>query len=356
MTPLPQHEDGIVRNAFGAVNRARLIELYFASRPTPPIDARSAWQHVYKLLLWTDQTTGLAHCYESDKCQPGKRWYGRSLAFHDWLADQFGTSPGDLAKDLDWLFLKAVADLAAVIVRNAARAKETAARQREPYAGRGLPLPGEDIELVGLVRDVLGAHLLDNVPNETWQVLVQRIRQYLAMENKRKNLVGEGFEDVLAEVLRRTLANGAAKVHTRTLLQELPGFNRARRGDKPNKVDLAIVRPGNRTLVTAKWSVRADREKQFAADFGDYVSAESDGKPFEYVFVTNEFDPARLLRACDKIAGNAPMFSHVVHISTDAVKATYGATDDPTMMGVKHHIDSGRLISLEHWIGMLDSA
>jgi hypothetical protein len=72
-------------------------------------------------------------------------------------------------------------------------------------------------------------------------------------------------------------------------------------------------------------SVRADREKQFAADYDDYLAAESDRKPFEYVFVTNEFDPARLMRACENLAGNAPMFAHVVHINTDALRATYVA-------------------------------
>jgi hypothetical protein len=86
-----------------------------------------------------------------------------------------------------------------------------------------------------------------------------------------------------------------------------------------------------RTLVTAKWSARADREKQFVVDFNDYVAAESDGKPFHYVFVTNEFDPARLMRACEKLAVNAPMFTHVVHISTDAVRATYGKPEEPSM-------------------------
>ena len=74
----------IVRAAFGAKNRSRLIDVYFASQRDTV--ASLAWSHVYRLLLWADQTTGLAHCYESDKCQPGKNWYARSLAFHDWLS------------------------------------------------------------------------------------------------------------------------------------------------------------------------------------------------------------------------------------------------------------------------------
>lgn len=145
-------------------------------------------------------------------------------------------------------------------------------------------------------------------------------------------------------------------MRTRPILQDLPGFARTRQGDKPNKVDVAVLRPDARSLVTAKWSVRADREKQFATDFGDYVAAESAGQPFQYVFVTNEFDPARLTRACDKLAVNAPMFSHVVHISTDALVATYGAAPEHTMERVLQHIANSRLVSLQKWIGMLDGA
>src|SRR4051812_11636599 len=61
-----------VKGAFGAKNRARLIDLYFAERARTHAPS---FEHVYRLLLWIDQTTGLAHCYESDKSQPGKNWY-----------------------------------------------------------------------------------------------------------------------------------------------------------------------------------------------------------------------------------------------------------------------------------------
>ena len=112
--------------------------------------------------------------------------------------------------------------------------------------------------------------------------------------------------------------------------------------------------------MTAKWSVRADREKQFHADFSDYVAAESSGRPFQYVLATNEFDPARLVRACEVLSGNNPLFSRVVHISTDALKATYGSfanqvpkPQDATMRKVLEHIETGRLMSLERWLSTL---
>lgn len=350
--------DGAVKSAFGAVNRAKLIDAYFARQAEASISPEKAWEHVYQLLLWVDQTTGLGHCYESDKSQPGKRWYARSLAFHDWVSTSFNVAPNDVAKKIDWLFLRASEDLAAYVIRRAEKDVAKAASQRKPYEGRGFPKPGEDPELVSIVKEALGEYLGSEPPSEVWTKLVQRVRQYLALDNKRKNLVGEGFEDVIAQVIRRTCKRDDMQVYARRALHELPGFNRMRTGDKPNKVDVAVVRPSMRTLVTAKWSVRADREKQFVTDFADYVSAESDRKPFEYVFVTNEFDPARLMRACEQLSGNALMFHHVVHISTDAIKATYGQSSDgkdeaDSMGRVLRHIDEGRLISLEQWLAGL---
>ena len=351
-------ESGSVKSAFGAANRARLINEYFSGQSDSSIAPDHAWAHVYRLLLWVDQTTGLGHCYESDKSQPGKRWYSRSLAFHDWASAALSTSPGGLALEIDWLFRKAADDLAKHVLRRAAKVTAKAESQRQPYQGRGFPKPGEDPELIAIVRDTLGTHLNSDPPPEVWEQLVQRVRQYLALDNKRKNLVGEGFEDVISQVLQRTCRRSDMQVFTRRALHELPGFNRARAGAKPNKVDVAVIRPSARTLVTAKWSVRADREKQFVTDFADYVNAESDNKPFEYVFVTNEFDPARLMRACEQLAGNGLMFKHVVHISTDAIKATYSLSggeqgEAASMRSVLGHIDAGRLIGLEQWLNQI---
>jgi hypothetical protein len=77
--PNPARE--FVARAFGAENRARLLARYVDDHPL--VTSANAWQHIYRLLLWIDRTTALAHCYESDKAQPGRAWYGRSLAFHD---------------------------------------------------------------------------------------------------------------------------------------------------------------------------------------------------------------------------------------------------------------------------------
>ncbi|TBY86214.1 hypothetical protein [Rhizobium leguminosarum] len=352
-------EKDAVDRAFGAENRNRLIDRYFDTSASDGITPTNAWQHVYRLLLWSDPTTGLAHCYESDKSQPGKPWYARSLAFHEWVCSELGTGPDALGHEIDWLFIRACADLAEAMLRRETRLTEVAAEQRLPYQNRGFPEPGADPELAAIIQDTLRPYLAQEPQEEIWREVTQRVRQFLAVQNKRKNLVGEGFEDVLAQVVRRACDVHEASVRTRSLLYEIPGFNRARQGGKENKVDLAVIRPSMRTLVTAKWSVRADREKQFPTEYDEYINAESESRKFQYVFVTNEFDPARLMRACENLHRNSLMFDYVVHINTNAVRATYGDLSrvrdsaGSSRRRVIEHIDAGRLISLEQWLAAL---
>lgn len=349
-------ENKAVERAFGADNRNRLIDRYFDTEAPEGVTPENAWKHVYRLLLWSDPTTGLAHCYESDKSQPGKPWYARSLAFHDWLCSGLGVAPGELAHEIDWLFIKACADLSDAMLRREAKLAEVAARQRQRYHNRGFPEPGADPELAQIIEDALKPFLGSAPPEDVWRAVTQKARQFLAVQNKRKNLVGEGFEDVLAQVVRRACNAPEDEVLTRSLLYQIPGFNRARHGTKENKVDLAIVRPAMRTIVTAKWSVRADREKQFPAEYAEYINAEATGKQFQYVFVTNEFDPARLMRACENLHSNSHMFDYVVHINPDAVRAAYGSPAEASGAGnvsqrkVIEFIEQGRLIGLEQWL------
>ncbi|MFT3897390.1 MAG: hypothetical protein QM719_06805 [Thermomonas sp.] len=369
-----------ISSAFGAENRERIIDEYFSEKAASSIEPSQAWEHVYQLLLWVDQTTGLGHCYESDKSQPGKVWYARSLAFHKWISDSLKSTPNEVATKIDWLFIRAAEDLAAYVLKNSTKLAEKAVKQREPYKDSAFPKPGENPELVAIIKTTLGEHLADP-PEELWNQLVQKVRQYFALDNKRKNLVGEGFEDVLSQIVKRACRREGLEVHTRSLLRKLRGFENFRMGEKQIKVDLAILKPNMRTIVTVKWSVRADRERQFTSDFADYLKAESSGQPFEYVFVTNEFDPARLMRACEQLNGNTHLFAHVVHINTEAIKATYqppaldkekakdvakkkvttnksrgdSKSEESSMQKVLQFIESGRLISLEQWLKNLEA-
>jgi hypothetical protein len=346
---------------FGEENRTRLLGEYFQGRGR--VEPAETWRHVYRLLLWVDRTTGLAHCYESDKSQPGRPWYARSLAFHDWVSTALGTAPSDLGDHIDVLFRRATADLAtAAAARRAVRTADAAA-QREPYAGRGLPEPGEDPELEAIITDALKGYLATPPSAEVLRKLTERIQSHVGQENKRKNLVGEGFEDTVAALLRRMPGViQAYDVHTRPLLHDLPGFRPPRAGSKSRQVDLALVHrtTGQRTLVSCKWSVRSDREEQFASDFRDYAELEDAGRDFSYVLITNEFDPARLAAACEMRRQNAPLFADVVHVNTDGPRAAYAAPTRGQHRGERsgitralRHIDTRRLLSLGPWTNRL---
>ena len=146
---------------------------------------------------------------------------------------------------------------------------------------------------------------------------MDRIHQHTRLDNKRKNLVGEGFEDVLEVLIHLLPASNVRWVGTRSRLHDIPGFYEPPGGEKPRTVDLAIVREpgGRRSLVTAKWSIRADREEQFVSDFTSYARLERAGQSFDYVLVTNEFDPARLVAAAERQREGNPLFTNVVHVS-----------------------------------------
>jgi hypothetical protein len=345
---------GAIVRAFGEENRERLLDRYFTQ--VAEVAPDEAWRHVYRLLLWTDPTTGLAHCYESDKCQPGRPWYARSLAFHWWISGALGARPSELGGKIDLLFRWATEDLAIAAARRRAAYAAAAEQQREPYAEQAMPLPGENPELVEIVTETLTEWLVGEPPSAVMRMLTERVRAHVGQENKRKNLLGEGFEDTIAAVLRRL--PGVRESHdvvVRPWLHDIPGFHRPRGGDKPRQVDLTLVRRRDayRTLVSCKWSVRSDREEQFASDFEAYARLESAGEAFDYVLLTNEFDPARLAAACENRRGRDLLFTDVVHVNLDGPRAAYGAPIVARGRGIERtlgHIDSGRLESMGTWL------
>jgi hypothetical protein len=220
------------------------------------------------------------------------------LAFHDWISSALGVTPLKLGDEIDYLFRRATEDLATVALRRRDAIVRIAERQREPYADRQFPEPGEDRELLLLLSEALRPYLARRPPPDVWRALIQRLRQHMTHENKRKNLVGEGFEDVLASVIGRV---SQKEESDRTTCgagsMRCPAFIRCREEASGRRWIWPVVHQDRgRTLITAKWSIRADREEQFKTDYDDYIRAEAFNRQFDYVLVTNEFDPARLKR------------------------------------------------------------
>jgi hypothetical protein len=359
-------ESAAVERAFGVVNRRRILQGYFdtAGIVTP----EDAWQHIYRLLLWINPTISLAHCYESDKCQPHKAWYPRSLAFHSWIAGQFGTAPTDLREEIDILFRRALPTLARVETETR---QSAAVKHLARYRDQEMPLPGDDPDLVDIILGTLEQELIpDGIDNERARELVERVYTHFARENKRKNLLGRGFEDTLAAVIEQLPGYEMWEVRTRIPLGDIPGFTAVGEAGRRAEADLAMweKRPGGRRImVSAKWSTRADRERQFESDFDDYGKASAGGL-FDYVLITNEFDAARIDAACKKVRGNQYLFTDVVHVQPDGVLVAYGKDAQlpdvkpgskatakpgrkrPKAHQLRTHINNGRLISLSAWL------
>lgn len=348
---------------FGEQNRRRLIAEYFSERGAP--DTKTAWARIYGLLLWVDRTTGLAHCYESDKCQPGRPWYSRSLAFHQWLAATLKTTPLQLGDQLDWLFQKALGDYLKDFARQQAGQRQKGELQRAAFSGQAFPLPGADPEIERILGESLKPYFASQPPAEIFDTVAERLREYWHQENKRKNLLGEGFEDVLAAVVNAAVSHGI-EARTRTSIADIPGFYAPGAKDKATKVDLVVehqkwTRPA---LVNVKWSIRADREDQLWDDFKEYVRFDRDHRGFDHYLVTNEFDPARLNAVCDRREANSFAFKQVVHINTDGLLAAYGTgstselkTDkvlgETSMQRVRQQVLKGRLVGISKWLTAL---
>ena len=338
--------------AFSQPARLALIDSYFGDRLVQP---EEAWKDVYRLLLWADATTGLAHCYESDKAQPGRPWYARTLAFHSWLAMHFDVPPLDLADDLDWMFRQVIKRVADDETAKRQALEEKALEQIAEFSSP-MPVPDDDPEL----RDIIEPLLPDGQfrpSDHTIRYVLRRVRTHIASENKRKNLLGRGFEDVLAGVIRRLDIPNRPEIGTQTAIQDIDGFRAPREGDKDEKVDLHAITPSKRrALVSAKWSVRADREKQMLFDFRTYVDCNIRREPFEYVWVTNEFDPARLVANATSTEGNQWLFDAVVHVCPPALAIVH-ELDRPTLPNtparLKELLDSGRIIGLGEWLSGL---
>jgi hypothetical protein len=187
-------------------------------------------------------------------------------------------------------------------------------------------------------------------------MLTQQVQTYIGQENKRKNLVGEGFEDVLAALISRVHPSQNLRIEARALLHTLPGFRPPRGNEKTRKVDVAVIRgQERRILVSAKWSVRADREEQFGTDHDTYARLEDAGQDFEFVLITNEYDAARLVAACDLRGQNANIFASVVHVNPLGPLAAYGTELRRSAKRLGEHVESGRLTSLESWLASLKS-
>lgn len=91
-------------------------------------------------------------------------------------------------------------------------------------------------------------------------------------------------------------------------------------------------------------------------DFLTYVAANSVRDPFEFVWITNEFDPARLVANSTNTESNRYLLDAVVHVCPQALEVVHQldrATLPATPARLKELMAQGRIIGLGDWLAGL---
>lgn len=346
---------------FGTESRMKSLRQHLDE--TGPYTTATAWQFVYRELLWFDGSNGMAHLYESDKAQPGRsQWYERTVRFTDKLQELLGAdSRLTLKAQLDRLFKDCLDKLL--------RAKEEAKRKgveldiEEIDAGEEGGEPVGDVEayvpdadLVAEFTTILKekARLEDAAASQLARDMVAKARHYFTVERKRQNILGEGFEDLLSLLANRVSGVPHDRLRLRKKANALPGFAAEHKRDRIESPDIAFVRE-DRTdlLVSVKWSIRQDRQKQWADELDCYIELMSQEPAPKFLLVTNEYDPGRIINAfgLDRVKLK---LDTIYHVSLEMLEVALN--DHPTWPAVKAMIDAGRLKSLAQFFDELKAA
>jgi hypothetical protein len=323
-----------VESPFGQATRMRVLQSYLAQAGA--VTAENAWQHVYRCLLWTNQGAGLAHIYDSNHMQPGGNFHSRAVRFTEELCRLFGITRAELPAQIDYLFKGCVAEW-----------QRTRPVEVDPEI---------ESELISAFEKILreGGLAADRVPKLARQ-LESLSRDFFTIGNKRKNALGEGFEDLLYLLLIRVAHVPPEKIALRKPVSQLPGFRRApvrkpgTRGEREPHPDIALTEGGITHVITsAKWSMRQDRETQFQAEYTAYQMNKTQPTELRFALITNEFDVARLTNVARAMPGGAGgyIFHQIYHINPALLVHTQG----DRIGAVQHWIGAGKILALSDYL------
>lgn len=354
---------------FGKEARMKIIRKHLAE--AGEITPETAWKFIYEELLWIDPSTGLAHLYESDKAQPGRNWYNRTVLFTNLLCEKFGNIPrSDLKGRIDRLFHTIISE----ILQN--QADVTTDDNDITGAFTGTQADSQIIEeIVEAVESTLVSNPLQNIADEDLvvefmqiivrkinldrqqaerlaQTLVKRARFYYTIGNKRQNVLGEGFEDLLQVLMITVSKVPTHRIVVRQRANKLPGFKSRSNRKREEAPDIAVVNETTtQLLASVKWSIRHDRQKQFSDELDSYAELiEQDSLP-AYVVITNEYDPGRLINICNLEPHKGLAISCIYHINPElllGVLSSHNRLDD-----IKLLINSGKIRSVADFLSEL---
>jgi hypothetical protein len=298
----------------------RVLGRYFES--TGSVTASNAWEHVYRCLLWMNEPAGLAHIYDSNHMQAGGNFHSRAVRFTESLCAHWHTDKQGLGSQLDVLFRGCVAEL----------------RRRTAEAAQNDADASVEAEIVSdLIAEIASLLQQEGLPAGRASTLARRIelrsRDFFTIGNKRKNALGEGFEDLLTLLLERVSGIPQERFALRRPVSSLPGFRPAapqrtgQRREREPRPDIALTVDGvTHVIGTAKWSIRQDRETQFASEYAAYQRNKVQPTEIIYCLITNEFDLARLRNIARAMPGAAGgyIFHKIYHISLDMLRIAHG--------------------------------
>ncbi len=344
-----------IEPAFGQRTRQRVLDEYLQTAGT--ITAPNAWEHVYHTLLWMDERTQLAHIYDANHMQRGGNFYARAVRFTDLLCQHFGVSRAKLGDHVDYLFRGCIRELLerenASPEAGAATAADLAEQEETEAAGVDLDESAFLADITALLQD---AGLTPDQAAALGREIDQRARTFFTLGNKRQNVLGEGFEDLLTTLLQRVANVPATRIRIRTNVADLPGFRKAApvpglrgRTERLPKPDIAIIDEAHTcAIVTAKWSMRQDRETQFTREYSAYSRMKLQTQDIDFFLLTNEFDVARLDNVARAQPGNVGgyLFHTIYHVNADLLRETQGNQIGP----VGGWIQAGKIASLEDFL------
>ncbi len=209
----------------------------------------------------------------------------------------------------------------------------------------GGPRSARWVERARKVRDYL-AEAIGCSP-EALPDLTDRLMQSTGYRGvQRQNPLGIAFAELIRHILSRF---GAAALEYRTEVpagELFPGVQLQSRSKRPS-IDIVASRSGRpAAVISTKWSIRHDRLTDVIDESFSYRSAAMRlGIKLPCIFVTNEFDPARL----DKVL-SSDVLAFVVHVCPRLVTEVCGLNgrlgelkDIPFLVQQTHHwLDSGK--------------
>ena len=209
--------------------------------------------------------------------------------------------------------------------------------------------------IAGITAELAAAGVDEAKAGQLAQRIEAMARQFFTIGNKRKNALGEGFEDLLELLLVKASGVPEDRIKTRTAISKMPGFRKAlpkKKGGKPlrePRPDIAIVQGDiTHVIATAKWSLRQDRETQLASEYQAFQRNKVQPAELQYFLITNEFDIARLRNVCAAIPGGEGgyVFHTVYHVCLPLLQEVHGER-----FNLDGYVKNGELASLSDFLG-----